>query len=77
VFYVALVNIGLDDKELRRINKFVLMLFLIQIPAIIYKFSIFGVDERTIGIYATRWWWSNNHDPHCNGIVLNGLLLLF
>jgi hypothetical protein len=31
-----------------------LILFLIQLPVVAYKFTIFGVSERTIGSYAAR-----------------------
>lgn len=53
-FYLALINLGLDDFMLKRINKLLFILFIIQLPASAYKFSIMGISERTIGTYATH-----------------------
>jgi hypothetical protein len=54
VFYLAMINVGITDQEFRKINKFLLFVFLVQLPVIAYKFTIYGVHERTIGTYAAR-----------------------
>jgi hypothetical protein len=54
IFYIALINLDIDEKSLLKINKVLFVLFLIQIPVVAYKFTIFGVSERTIGSYAAR-----------------------
>ena len=54
LLYLALINLNLSDSELKKINNLIIFLFLIQLPAVAYKFSIYGVSERTIGTYALR-----------------------
>jgi hypothetical protein len=54
VFYIALINVGLRDTDFKIINKFLMGIFIIQLPVIAYKFSIYGVAEETIGTYAKR-----------------------
>ena len=54
LFYLALINLGLDETMLKRINKFLFILFIIQLPAVAYRFSIYGISELTIGTYATH-----------------------
>ena len=47
VFYLALINLGLDDSNLKKINKLLFLLFIIQIAAVAYKFSYRGISDRT------------------------------
>ena len=54
LLFVALVNLEIEDKLFRKINKFLLVLFILQLPVVAYKFTIWGVSERTIGSYAAR-----------------------
>ena len=54
ILYLALINLRLDHSQINKINKFLFALFLIQLPVVAYKFSIYGVHERTIGTYGLR-----------------------
>jgi len=54
LFYLALINLGLDESMLKKINKLLFILFIIQLPAVAYRYSIYGISELTIGTYATH-----------------------
>jgi hypothetical protein len=54
ILYLALINLDLKNSDIFKLNKILFILFLIQLPAVAYKFSIYGVSERTIGTYAER-----------------------
>ena len=54
VFYLALTNIELDDTFLRKTNKLLFILFIIQIAMVAYKFIYRGISEDTIGTYGTH-----------------------
>ena len=48
IFYlllVALLNLNISESTIKKINKYIVLLFLIQIPAAITKFVIIGQDE--------------------------------
>lgn len=51
IFYVALINLGLDDRNLRKINMLLFVLFILQLPASAAKFCVHGVSEWTTGTY--------------------------
>jgi hypothetical protein len=51
IFYLALINLGLDDRKLKNINKLLFVLFILQLPAVAAKFSVYGVSEWTTGTY--------------------------
>jgi hypothetical protein len=51
IFYLALINLGLDERKLKNINKLMFVLFILQLPACAAKFSIHGVSEWTTGTY--------------------------
>ena len=51
VFYLALINIELKDIDIKRINNFLLFIFLIQLPISAINFYFYGVDEKTHGIH--------------------------
>lgn len=53
-FYLALINLELDDIELKKINKLIFFLFIIQLPVVAFKFYRLGISENTIGTYATH-----------------------
>jgi len=54
LFYLTLINLGLDDTMLKRINKLLFILFIIQLPTSAIKFSKYGISELTIGTYASH-----------------------
>lgn len=54
IFYLALINLGFDDGKLKRINKLLFILFVIQLPVVAYKFSYRGISEDTIGTWAAH-----------------------
>jgi 4-amino-4-deoxy-L-arabinose transferase-like glycosyltransferase len=53
-FYLALINLGIDNSDLKRINNFLFSLFIIQLPVTAIKFYFFGFTEETIGTYGTK-----------------------
>lgn len=56
LFFVALLNLDLAERTLKFINKYIVFLFLLQIPAAITKFIIIGMEEGrgigTVSVYA-------------------------
>lgn len=52
LFYLALINLGLDETKLRKINLLLFFLFIIQIPTAAIKLHFYGTGEWTIGTYA-------------------------
>lgn len=53
-FYLAIININLDDRRTKKLNTFIAMLFLFQLPFVAYNFHLYGIDERTQGAYAAK-----------------------
>ena len=51
IFYFALINLGLKSKDIILLNKVVFVIFVLQIVAVSYNFSIYGIHERCIGTY--------------------------
>ncbi|BBO82763.1 hypothetical protein DSCO28_33290 [Desulfosarcina ovata subsp. sediminis] len=51
---MALINLNLNKKQIVLINKFLFLLFIIQLPVVAYKFSIQGFAEENIGTYAIK-----------------------
>lgn len=54
LLYLAIINIGLNEKQLYKINKIIFYLFIIQLPAQAIKFYFYGFSENTIGTYGTH-----------------------
>ncbi len=62
LFFLALLNLELIEKELKKVNIFLMILFLIQIPTALIKWFVFGYSELTssfggeaaIGTYGTK-----------------------
>lgn len=54
IFYVALINLGLTNGQLKKINTLLFILFIIQLPASAIKFYFYGFSERTMGTYIVR-----------------------
>ncbi|MCD4669850.1 MAG: hypothetical protein K8S14_05340, partial [Actinomycetia bacterium] len=54
IFYVALINLGLTDGQLKKINTLLFILFIIQLPASAIKFYFYGFSEKTMGTYIVR-----------------------
>jgi hypothetical protein len=54
IFYLALINLGLTDGQLKKINTLLFILFIIQLPASAIKFYFYGFSERTMGTYTAR-----------------------
>ena len=54
VFYLALINLGLTDGQLKKINTLLFILFIIQLPASAIKFYFYGVSEMTMGTHTVH-----------------------
>ncbi len=52
IFFLAVVNLSLTDVEINKINKFIIFIFIIQIPVATAKLFIYGPGERAIGTYS-------------------------
>jgi hypothetical protein len=48
LFFIAILNIDLSHNSINRINKFIVVLVVIQVPAAIYKYVMYGVVEDII-----------------------------
>jgi hypothetical protein len=49
LFFFALQNLDLSEETVRRLNRFIVFLFLIQLPAGLLKYLLIGQDEVWIG----------------------------
>ena len=55
LFFLAILNINLSPEAIRKINRFIIVMVIIQIPAAIYKYITYGVREGTlIGTFSTQ-----------------------
>lgn len=54
IFYIAIINLDLSETDIKRINSFLVIVFLIQIPVATIKLFIYGQGERAIGTYAVH-----------------------
>ena len=54
LFFVAMLNLNLSEETIFKINKFIVVLFLIQLPAAAIKFMVIGQDEGR-GIGTVSW----------------------
>ena len=52
IFFLALVNLDLSDEEIKRINKFIFIILVIQIPVATIKLFVYGPGEQAIGSYS-------------------------
>ncbi len=52
LLYIAIINFGLSDDQLKKIMDLIFFLLIIQIPVQLIKFSFLGISEDTIGSYA-------------------------
>lgn len=52
LFFLALVNAGFSEEELRKIEKLILFCFFVQIPVIFVKMMIYGQGEQATGTYS-------------------------
>jgi len=55
LFFLSILNIYLSPQSIRKINKFIVILVILQIPAAIYKYAMYGVREDVIiGTFSTQ-----------------------
>ena len=54
IFYLALINLGLNNDQLKKINTLLFILFIIQLPASAIKFYFYGVSEMTMGTHTVH-----------------------
>lgn len=52
LFFLAMVNADFSEEQLIKINKFIVFIFLIQIPFTVVKLFIYGQGESAGGTYA-------------------------
>ena len=50
-FYLGIITLNLDDNIMKKINMFVAVLLLMQLPVVAVKFPIYGISEKTTGAY--------------------------
>jgi len=51
LLYLAVINLDLDEKSMTTLNKILVFLFIIQVPAAVIKLSVYGQGEQAIGTY--------------------------
>ena len=51
IFYWSITLLLLDDNSLKKINIFLVILLLLQLPVVAVKFSMYGIAEKTMGAY--------------------------
>ena len=54
IFYLALINLGLTDKQYKNINKLIFLIFFLQLPASAIRFMYYGISELTIGTWGSH-----------------------
>ena len=55
LFFLAILNINLSPQAIGKINRFIIVMVIIQIPAAIYKYITFGIREgELIGTFSTQ-----------------------
>ena len=52
IFYWSITLLSLDDNIIKKINVFLVVLLLLQLPVVAVKFSMYGIAEKTMGAYA-------------------------
>jgi hypothetical protein len=50
-FYLAITLLDFDESNLRKINMFIAILLLLQLPVVAAKFHVYGIAEKTQGAY--------------------------
>jgi hypothetical protein len=53
-FFLALVNLPFNENNLKRLNIFVFIILLLQIPVVAIKFVMHGISELNIGTYQSH-----------------------
>ena len=52
ILFIAVINLDFTEKEMNRIIKLLIFLFIIQIPTAVGKMFVYGPGEMAIGTYA-------------------------
>jgi hypothetical protein len=52
--YLAVINLRLSEEDLKRINRVIYVIFLIQLPVVAIKYHFYGISELTLGTYHAR-----------------------
>ena len=50
IFFLAILNLDLDEKALKLINGFLIIIFLAQLPLAVVKLLIYGQGETSLGL---------------------------
>lgn len=50
-FYLCIILLDLDDSNIQKINRFLAILLLLQLPVVAIKFNTYGIAEKTQGAY--------------------------
>lgn len=50
ILFLAILNLDLDEKAMKLINSFLIIIFLLQLPLAILKLLIYGQGERSMGL---------------------------
>jgi hypothetical protein len=51
-FYLGIIFLDLDEVKMKKLNLFLGILLVMQLPIVAIKFSYYGISELTIGAYA-------------------------
>jgi hypothetical protein len=50
ILFLAILNLDLDEKAMKLINSFVIIIFLLQLPLAIIKLFVYGQGETSLGL---------------------------
>lgn len=54
VLYLAYTNLPISDELIKKVNKYILMFLILQLPVAAIKFAYYGLSEITMGAYAVH-----------------------
>lgn len=54
IFYLALINLHLSERQFKKINILLFTIFILQLPVSFTRFLALGISENTIGTYGTH-----------------------
>jgi len=74
ILFLAVINTDITEKEMNRIIKLLILLFIIQIPTAVGKMFVYGPGEKAIGTYAP---WGGGPSTVIPLIAISFLLSLY
>lgn len=51
IFYLAIINIGFEETDFKKINRFISVLLILQLPIVAAQFNMRGIAEKNFGSF--------------------------